>query len=142
MFSWELSKRKFKMADSKKQHFSKSPILNFFFEKQKKKWPTQKNWVFQNRQFSIFFVKILWIGNWVSGIEWCEGHWCGLTYMAVRLSNISSKSAWQHKKCIFSVFELISDSLMAIWVEPHQCPLHQSILIIQGPILEIFTKKY
>ena len=30
---------------------------NFFFEKQNSKWPTQKNWVFQNHQFSIFFFK-------------------------------------------------------------------------------------
>ena len=26
--------------------------------KRNSKWPTQKNWVFQKRQFSIFFVKI------------------------------------------------------------------------------------
>ena len=26
--------------------------------------------------------------------------------------------------------------------EPHQCPLHQSILLIQGPIHAILTKKY
>ena len=31
---------------------------------------------------------------------------------------------------------------MTIWVEPHQWPSHQSILHIQGPIPEIFTKKY
>ena len=31
---------------------------------------------------------------------------------------------------------------MAIQVEPHQCPLHQSILPTQGPIHEIFTKIY
>ena len=41
----------------------------------------------------------------------------------------------------FTVFELMSDSFMAM-VEPDQCPLHQSILLIQGPIHEIFTKKY
>ena len=33
-------------------------------------------------------------------------------------------------------------SLTAIWVKPHQCPSHQSILLIQGLIHEIFTKKY
>ena len=38
------------------------------------------------------------------------------------------------------VFELMSDSLMAIQVEPHQCPSHQSILLTQGPIHEIFEK--
>ena len=45
----------------------------FFFEKKNSKWPTQKNSVFQNRQFSIFFVKISF--PWVSRIDWCEGHW-------------------------------------------------------------------
>ena len=42
----------------------------------------------------------------------------------------------------FPVFELMSDSLMAIYVEPNQCPSHQSILLTQGPIHEIFIKKY
>ena len=36
----------------------------------------------------------------------------------------------------------MADSLTAIYFEPHQCPSHQSILLIQGPIHEIFTKKY
>jgi hypothetical protein len=40
------------------------------------------------------------------------------------------------------VFELMSDSLMTILVEPNQCPWHQSILLTQGPIHEIFIKKY
>ena len=66
-----------------------------------KKWPTQKKVIFQNRQFSIFFVKILWIGPWVSRIKWCEGHWNGSTYMVVRLSDIRSETA---KKCLFCVF--------------------------------------
>ena len=34
------------------------------------------------------------------------------------------------------------DSLTAISVKPHRCPLHQSILLTQGPIHKIFTKKY
>ena len=38
------------------------------------------------------------------------------------------------------VFELMSDSLTTIEVEPHQCPLHQSTLLAQGAIHEIFTK--
>ena len=33
-------------------------------------------------------------------------------------------------------------SLTAILVEPYQCPSHQSILLIQGPIHEIFTTKF
>ena len=36
----------------------------------------------------------------------------------------------------------MSASLTATWVEQNQCPLHQSILLIQGPIHEIFIKKY
>ena len=39
------------------------------------------------------------------------------------------------------VFELMSDNIMAIQVEPRQCPLHQSILLIQGLMHEIFGKK-
>ena len=41
-----------------------------------------------------------------------------------------------------AVFELLSDSLTAIYVELHQCPLHHSILLTQGPIWEIFAKKF
>ena len=41
----------------------------FFFEKQNSKWPTQKKCIFQNRQFSKFFMKISWIGPWVSRID-------------------------------------------------------------------------
>ena len=38
-----------------------------------------------------FFAKISWIGPWDCRIDWYEGHWCGSTYMAVRLFDISSK---------------------------------------------------
>ena len=38
--------------------------------------------------------------------------------------------------------ELMLDSITTIKVEPHQCPLHESILQTQGQILEIFGKKY
>jgi hypothetical protein len=34
-------------------------------------------------------------------IDWCEGLWCGSTYMVLRLSKISFKN---RKKCIFCVF--------------------------------------
>ena len=34
------------------------------------------------------------------------------------------------------------DSLTAILVEPHQCPVHQSILLTQGPIPDIFVKHF
>ena len=70
-------KKKFKMADSKKLSFSATP----------------KSWA--------IVAKISQIGPWVSRIDWCEGHWCGSTYIAVRLSDISSKTG---KKCIFCVF--------------------------------------
>ena len=36
------------------------------------------------------------------------------------------------------VFELMSDSLTDTKVETNQCPLHQSILLTQGPIHENF----
>ena len=69
--------------------------LIFMAMKQKKnsKWPTQKRVIFHLRQFSIFFFKKSWIGPWVSRIDWCERHWCGSTCMAMRLSDISSKTA-------------------------------------------------
>ena len=41
-----------------------------------------------------------------------------------------------------AVFELLSDSLTAIYVELHQCPSYHSILLTQGPIWEIFAKKF
>ena len=67
-------------------------------EVEKSKWPTQKiqNDLLKKTLFSssansqYFFMKISWIGPWVRRIDWCEGHWYGLTYMVVSLSNISS----------------------------------------------------
>ena len=38
------------------------------------------------------------------------------------------------------VFELMSDSLTATKVETNQCPSHQSIILTQGPIQQVFTK--
>ena len=40
------------------------------------------------------------------------------------------------------VFELTLASLTAIWVEQNQCPLHQSILLTQGPDHKNFMKRY
>ena len=48
-------------------------------------------------------MKLLWFNPWVTRIDWCKGHWCGSTYMAMRLSDISSKRV-PGKKCIFCVF--------------------------------------
>ena len=42
--------------------------------------------------------------------------------------------------CFQTVLGIMLDSVTTIQVEPHQCPTHQSILHIQGPIPEIFTK--
>ena len=39
-------------------------------------------------------------------------------------------------------FLLLPSLHTTIEVERHQCPLHQSILLTQGPIHEIFMKKY
>ena len=36
----------------------------------------------------------------------------------------------------------MSDILTTMYVELHQCPSHQSILLAQGPTHEIFTKKF
>ena len=38
---------------------------------------------------------------WVSRINWCKGHWCGSTYMVVRLSDVSSKCS-KHISHLFS----------------------------------------
>ena len=46
------------------------------------------------------------------------------------------------KMHFLAIFELMSDSLTTIQVEAHQCPSHQSILLTQGPIHEIFMKHY
>ena len=50
------------------------------------------------------------------------------------------KGVKTQKMHFYPFFELISNSLTTIKVEPHQCPLHQSILLTQGPIHEIFEK--
>jgi hypothetical protein len=36
----------------------------------------------------------------------------------------------------------MSDSLTTIYIKPHQCPSHQSILLTQGPIHKIFMKDF
>ena len=100
-FFWKI---KFKMADLKKSAFFK--IANSKY----------------------FFLKISWIGPWVSRIEWCERHWCGLTYMAVRLSDISSKTG---KKCIFWVFRL-SVSLCWTASRPYRLSHMNALRIIQS----------
>ena len=84
-------------------------------KKKKIKLTHSKKCVFQNRQFSKCFLKILEIGPWVSRINGCQRHWCSSTYMVERLSNALSNTG---KKCVFCVFRLLlplsSDSLTTI----------------------------
>ena len=63
----------------------------------------KKNSFSSSANSQYFFMKISWIGPWVSRIDWCEGHWFVSTFVAVRLSDISSKTG---KKCIFGVFRV------------------------------------
>ena len=77
-FSWEWSKKKIQKGRLKKSSF------------------------FTIANSQNVFAKISQMGSWVGRIEWCEGHWCSSTYMALRLSEKSSKTA---KKCIFGSFE-------------------------------------
>ena len=70
-------------------------------QKKNQNGPLKKTEFFNSDNSQYFFVKISWSSPWVSRIHWCEGHWYGSTYMAVRLSDISSKTG---QKCIFCVF--------------------------------------
>ena len=75
-------------------------------------------------------AKISWIGPWVSRIDWCEGHWCGSTYKygheAVQKQPKNTKNAF------LACFR-------AYVGQPHNHPSHQSILLTQEPICEIFA---
>ena len=68
------------------------------------KWQTQKKLIFQLCQFSIFFMKISWIGPWISRIDWCKGHWCGSTYIQLMWSWGCSTWAQKQAKNAFFVF--------------------------------------
>ena len=46
------------------------------------------------------------------------------------------------KRHFLAVLDFMSDSVTTIYVKQHQCPLYQPILLTQGPIHEIFMKKY
>ena len=111
-------KKKFKMADSKKAHFSKSPILKIF-----------------SRKFLRFVLGLVGLYD-AKGIDVAQRIWpwgC-----PTKLKN-SQKVPKMH---FLAVSELLSDSLTAIYIELHQCPLHHSILLTQGQIWEIFAKKF
>ena len=73
----------------------------FFWKKKIPNGRFKTTEIFNSSNSQYFFIKISWIGPWVSRINWCEGHWYGSTSMVVRLSKISSKIG---KKCIFCVF--------------------------------------
>ena len=62
----------------------------------------------------IFLWKYLGLvlAPWMCKIDWCKGHWCGSMYMAMRLSDISSKTA---KK----VFFVLLGHFWAYVGEPH-----------------------
>ena len=79
-------KKKFKMADLKIQNGR-----------------LKKNSFSSSANSQYFFMKFSWIGPWVNRIDWCKGHWYVSTFVAVRLSDISSKTG---KKCIFGVFRV------------------------------------
>jgi len=72
---------------------------NIFLKKKNQNGPLKKTSFFKIANSQYFFVKISWIGPCISRIDWCEGHWCGSTYMAVRLSDISSKTR-KNKKIV------------------------------------------
>ena len=78
-----------------------------FLTKKIKMADSKKTEIFKIANSQYFFVKISWSSPWVSKIHWCEGHWYGSTYMAVRLSDVSSKMAKKHKKCIFGLFLIL-----------------------------------
>ncbi len=63
---------------------------------------------------------------------------CGCEAVWYKLKNTLKTQ----KTRFLPVFELMSDSLTATKVEYHQCPSHQSILLTQGPIHEIFMKNH
>ena len=64
-----------------------------YFEKKIQNGRLKKTMFFKIANSQKIFAKISQIGPWVSRIDWCKGHWCGSTYMAVRLSDIFSKRA-------------------------------------------------
>ena len=72
---------------------------------------TQKNWDFQLPSSQFFFAKISGIGLWVSTINWCKGHWCGSTYLVVRLSDIKGQ---------FTVKNAILLFLALFWTDVRQ----------------------
>ena len=106
---WNFHKKNWELTELKNDLFLSRPFWIFFFKK-KKNFFWKKNFKMADSKKVSFSTtpkswaitaKISWIGPWVSRIDWCEGHWCDITYMIERRSNVSSKTG---KKCIFCVF--------------------------------------
>ena len=100
----------------------------FFFEKKIQNGRLKKSSFFKIANSQNFSAKISQIRPWVSRIEWCEGHWCSSTYMAVRLSDKSSKTA---KKCIFCTFWLFL-SFCRTASRPYRLSYINALCIIQS----------
>ena len=90
-------------------------------------------------------IKILTHPWYPSSFDWFSWGWSKKIFFEKKLKwrlkkgKTSLKTQKMHS---LPVFKLTLASLTAIWVEQNQCPSHQSILLTQGPIHEIFMKKY
>ena len=117
---WIFWKKILRIGGDGKWPFFESAILNFFFQKTNFKMADWKKAYFPKSPIlKIFSRKFL---RFVLGL--------------VGLNDEVQKMHF------LAVFELLSDSLTAIYVELHQCPSHHSILLTQGRIWEIFAKKF
>ena len=67
-------------------------LIFIFFWKKIQNGRLKKSEFFNSANSQKIFPKISQIDPLVSRIDWCKRHWCGSTYMAMRLSNISSKT--------------------------------------------------
>ena len=67
----------------------------FLKKKKNQNGRLKKTEIFNSPNSQYFFMKISWIGPWVSRIHWCKGRWCGSTYLVVRLFDITSKMAYK-----------------------------------------------
>ena len=86
----------------------KSKKKNFFSKKKIQNGRLKKTSFSSSANSQYFFMKISWIGPWISKIVWCKMH------MVVRLSDISSKTG---KKSIFCAF--IFPSLLKCFYQWH-----------------------
>ena len=83
---------------------SQETLTDFHEAKKNQNGRLSKTEIFKTTNSQNIFVKISWIGSWISGIDWCKGRWRGSTYMVGRLSDKSSKKSLKHKKCVFPCF--------------------------------------